>query len=134
MAGQDATTTQDRDSTSDNHQVNPPPKRTPLPKLQIFIVLLIQFSEPVTATVIYPFVNQFVRDTGVTKGDEKKIGFYAGIIASSLYVMLSLNSFDSQHRSLHSSSWKLSQSFLGGGLLIGWVEGPSFCSDHSGFL
>lgn len=59
-------------------------RRTPLPKLQIFLVLLIQFAEPVTATVIYPFVNQFVRETGITKGDEKKTGYYAGIIVRGL--------------------------------------------------
>ncbi|KAG6904735.1 hypothetical protein DXG01_007554 [Tephrocybe rancida] len=32
------------------------------------------------ATVIYPFINQFVRDTGVTRGDERKTGYYAGVI------------------------------------------------------
>jgi hypothetical protein len=57
-------------------------ERTPLPKLQVFIVFLIQFAEPVTATVIYPFVNQFVRETGITGGDEAKTGYYAGIVVS----------------------------------------------------
>jgi len=56
--------------------------RTPLPKLQLFLVLLIQFSEPMGSVVIYPFVNQFVRDTGITQGDERKTGYYAGIIVS----------------------------------------------------
>jgi hypothetical protein len=51
-----------------------------VPRLQLFVVLLIQISEPITATVIYPFVNQFVRATGVTKGDERKTGYYAGLI------------------------------------------------------
>jgi hypothetical protein len=55
-------------------------KPTPLPKFQLFIVFLIQFAEPVTALVVYPFVNQFVRDTGITKGDETKTGYYAGMI------------------------------------------------------
>lgn len=55
-------------------------KPTPLPRLQIFIVYLIQFAEPITALVIYPFVNQFVRDTGITRGDETKTGYYAGVI------------------------------------------------------
>jgi len=55
-------------------------KSTPLPRLQLFITYLIQFSEPITALVIYPFVNQFVRDTGITKGDETKTGYYAGVI------------------------------------------------------
>jgi hypothetical protein len=53
-----------------------------LPKLQVFIAFLIQFAEPVTATVIYPFVNQFVRETGITGGDEAKTGYYAGIVVS----------------------------------------------------
>jgi hypothetical protein len=61
-----------------------PTKRTPLPKLQLFILYLIQFSEPVTATVIYPFVNQLVRETGVTRGDERKTGYFAGIIVSGI--------------------------------------------------
>ena len=55
-------------------------KPTPLPKLQIFILFLTLFSEPITGLVIYPFVNQFVRETGITQGDERKTGYYAGII------------------------------------------------------
>ena len=55
-------------------------KRTPLPKLQIFILFLTLFSEPITALVIFPFINQFVRETGITQGDERKTGHYAGII------------------------------------------------------
>lgn len=53
---------------------------TPLPKVQLFSVFLIQVAEPITATVIYPFINQFVRETGITGGDEKKTGYYAGLI------------------------------------------------------
>ncbi|KAG6816248.1 hypothetical protein H0H93_008239, partial [Arthromyces matolae] len=52
----------------------------------LFIVLLIQFAEPLTATVIYPFINQFVRDTGVTEGDERRTGYYAGIIESTFFI------------------------------------------------
>ena len=55
-------------------------KRTPLPKLQIFILFLTLLLEPITALVIYPFINQFVRETGITQGDERKTGHYAGII------------------------------------------------------
>ena len=55
-------------------------KPTPLPKLQIFILFLTLFSEPITAMVIFPFINQFVRETGITQGDERKTGHYAGII------------------------------------------------------
>lgn len=60
-------------------------KPTPLPVLQLLSVFLIQFAEPVTALCIYPFVNQFVRETGITKGDETKTGYYAGIIVRACY-------------------------------------------------
>jgi hypothetical protein len=65
-----------------NERNERPRKRTPLPKFQLFIVFLIQFAEPVTASVIYPFINQLVRETGVTGGDERKTGYFAGIIVS----------------------------------------------------
>ena len=53
---------------------------TPLPWGQTLIVLLIQFAEPITGHVIFPFINQFVRETGVTGGDETRTGYFAGII------------------------------------------------------
>ena len=31
---------------------------TPLPRLQIFILLLMQLAEPITSNCIYPFINQ----------------------------------------------------------------------------
>ena len=55
-------------------------KTTPLPKLQITLALLILHAEPVAATVIFPFIPEFIRRTGITNGDEKKTGYYAGII------------------------------------------------------
>jgi hypothetical protein len=55
-------------------------KPTSLPKLQISIIFLTLFSEPIIGMVIYPFINQFVRETGVTQGDENKTGYYAGIV------------------------------------------------------
>jgi hypothetical protein len=57
-------------------------KRTPLPVLPLLSIFLIQFAEPITATVIYPFVNQFVRDTGIVGGDDRKVGYFAGIVVS----------------------------------------------------
>lgn len=75
------TTTTDHEPISQNEQVVRGTV-TPLPKLQVFIVYLTQLSEPVTGTVIYPFINQFVRETGVTKGDERKTGYFAGMIVS----------------------------------------------------
>jgi len=61
---------------------------TPLPKLQMFIIFLIQISEPTTATVIYPFVNHLVQFTGVTGGDDRKTGYYAGLIVRDLFSLL----------------------------------------------
>lgn len=57
-----------------------PRKRTPLPKVQIFVISLIQFCEPVTASVIYPFIPLLIASTGITGGDETKIGYFAGLI------------------------------------------------------
>jgi hypothetical protein len=68
------------DDSESEHDTHDTEKPTPLPKFQIFIVLLIQFVESITALVIYPFVNQFVRETGITNGDERKTGYYTGII------------------------------------------------------
>ncbi|KAJ7675182.1 major facilitator superfamily domain-containing protein, partial [Mycena rosella] len=65
-------------------------KRTPLPKLQLLILLSIQFAEPVTGLVIYPFVVQFVRDTGITGGDEGKTGLYSGLLESAFFLAESL--------------------------------------------
>ena len=73
-----ATSDDDVQMTREDRKVH----RTPLPKMQLFLVILIMFAEPVSSTAIYPFVNAFVRETGITRGDEKKTGYYAGIIVS----------------------------------------------------
>ncbi|KAJ7484262.1 major facilitator superfamily multidrug-resistance, DHA1 sub-family [Mycena latifolia] len=59
---------------------------TPLPKLQLTIAILIQAAEALSATVIFPFVPQFVRDTGITGGDERKTGYWAGVLESVFFV------------------------------------------------
>ncbi|KAJ7579081.1 major facilitator superfamily multidrug-resistance, DHA1 sub-family [Mycena floridula] len=61
-------------------------KRTPLPKFQLFVLFALQFTEPLTATCIYPFVPELVRNTGITHGDEAKTGYYAGIIESVFFL------------------------------------------------
>ncbi|THU83159.1 MFS general substrate transporter [Dendrothele bispora CBS 962.96] len=57
-------------------------KTTPLPKVQILVVLLLQICEPVTSQSIYPYINQLVSELDITGGDEKKVGYYAGLIES----------------------------------------------------
>ncbi|EDR12983.1 major facilitator superfamily multidrug-resistance, DHA1 sub-family [Laccaria bicolor S238N-H82] len=80
------------DDDDDAHQQQRQ-KRTPLPKFQLFVVFFAQFSEPITAIVIYPFINQFVQDTGITNGDPRKIGYYAGILESAFFLTETLTVF-----------------------------------------
>ncbi|KIY68710.1 MFS general substrate transporter [Cylindrobasidium torrendii FP15055 ss-10] len=61
-------------------------ERTPLPKVQLLMVYLLQLAEPITATVIYPFCPEAVRRTGITAGDETRTGYYAGIIESAFFL------------------------------------------------
>ncbi|KAG1738387.1 major facilitator superfamily domain-containing protein [Suillus paluster] len=63
------------------------PQPTPLPKIQLAILLLVQMPEQLSASVIYPFVNQLVRSTGITGKDERKTGYYAGLIESLYYAV-----------------------------------------------
>ncbi|KAG6860740.1 hypothetical protein C0995_008004 [Termitomyces sp. Mi166 len=55
-------------------------KPTPLPWLQISIVLLLQVTEPITSMSIYPYINQLVSELDIIGGDERKVGYYAGLI------------------------------------------------------
>ncbi|KAG6333557.1 hypothetical protein ID866_5532 [Astraeus odoratus] len=77
-------------------------KATPLPKFQLGIVLLTLLAEPVSATYIFPFINQvscrilrlnnckLIRELGITGGDDRKIGYYAGLIESLFFVAQAL--------------------------------------------
>ncbi|KAJ7791347.1 major facilitator superfamily multidrug-resistance, DHA1 sub-family [Mycena olivaceomarginata] len=66
---------------------------TPLPKVQLTITMLVQSAEALSATVIFPFVPQFVRDTGITGGDERKTGYWAGVLESVFFVAEFLSVF-----------------------------------------
>ncbi|KIJ19135.1 hypothetical protein PAXINDRAFT_70406 [Paxillus involutus ATCC 200175] len=55
---------------------------TPLPKLQVSVLVLSGLLEPIASQSIYPFINQLIRELDITGGDEKKVGYYAGIIES----------------------------------------------------
>ncbi|KAH9054528.1 MFS general substrate transporter [Lactarius vividus] len=61
---------------------NTPRARTPLPITQIVILLLLQLCEPITSQSIKPYINQLVSELPVVGGDEKKVGYYAGLIVS----------------------------------------------------
>jgi MFS family permease len=55
---------------------------TPLPFKTIFTLCIVIFAEPMTFTIIFPFVYYMVRDFKISD-DERNIGMYAGLIASS---------------------------------------------------
>lgn len=78
------------------------PLRTPLPKLQIAILLFLQCCEPMTSITIFPYINQvysrwltqpglllltltlkLITELGITGGDKAKVGYYAGLIVES---------------------------------------------------
>lgn len=109
-------------------------RRTPLPKFQLFLVMLIQVAEPITGLVIYPFINQFIRDTGITRGDNRKIGYYAGIIVSSnnFYIRTTHSCVCLLHlarRNRYSSSLKQLLFSNGAGYPIVLADDPCYYSD-----
>lgn len=74
-------------------------KPTPVPWAQVSILLFLQLAEPLTSQVIYPFAPevrhfpqtrfisfssihppQFVRNVGITHGDESRVGYYVGML------------------------------------------------------
>jgi len=57
-------------------------KETPLPITQILVLLLLQLTDPITSSSIRPYINQLVSGLPVTGGDERKVGYYAGLIVS----------------------------------------------------
>ncbi|CAE6442044.1 unnamed protein product [Rhizoctonia solani] len=69
-----------RQNGQDQHKI------TPLPMRQLSILLLMQLSEPIAYSVIYPFVARLVNETGITGGDGSKIGYYTGMIESIFFL------------------------------------------------
>ncbi|KAH9958361.1 MFS general substrate transporter [Lactifluus volemus] len=57
-------------------------RETPLPSTQILVLLLLQLAEPITCLSINPYINQLVSELPVVGGDERKVGYYAGILVS----------------------------------------------------
>ncbi|KAF5327242.1 hypothetical protein D9619_004767 [Psilocybe cf. subviscida] len=60
--------------------------RTPLDKLQIATVLVLQVCEPICSLSIYPYINELVSTLDIIGGDETKIGYYAGLIESLFFL------------------------------------------------
>ncbi|KAH9958622.1 MFS general substrate transporter [Russula dissimulans] len=63
---------------------------SPVPWAQIWILLVLQLAEPLTAQVIYPFIPEFVRNVGITHGDESRVGYYVGMMQSLFFATQAL--------------------------------------------
>ncbi|KAG2151376.1 major facilitator superfamily domain-containing protein [Suillus clintonianus] len=68
----------------------PKKPKTPLPKLQICILMTLQLAEPIASTSIFPYINQLIRELGITGGDDAAVGYYAGIIESLFFLAQAL--------------------------------------------
>ncbi|KAG1746536.1 major facilitator superfamily domain-containing protein [Suillus paluster] len=64
--------------------------KTPLPKLQMGILMMLQVTEPIASMSIFPYINQLIIELGITGGDEAAVGYYAGILESLFFVMQAL--------------------------------------------
>ncbi|KAF8726562.1 Major Facilitator Superfamily, partial [Rhizoctonia solani] len=54
-------------------------QRTPLPVKQVIVLCLMRFAEPISFSVIFPFVNQMIEELGVTS-DPKELGYFSGLV------------------------------------------------------
>ncbi|KAG1767185.1 MFS general substrate transporter [Suillus placidus] len=67
--------------------------KTPLPKLQIGILMTLQLVEPIASMSIFPYINQLIKELDITAGDDAAVGYYAGIIESLFFVAQTLTAF-----------------------------------------
>ncbi|KAH9015503.1 MFS general substrate transporter [Lactarius hengduanensis] len=58
---------------------------TPLPRVQIAILISIWLVGSIVAHTVSPFLNQLVKELPIVGGDERKVGYYTGIIVSAHY-------------------------------------------------
>jgi MFS family permease len=81
-------------------QQSPPQQTiTPLPKLIMFVVSVLMFSEAFGTTSLFPMLPFMVKDFGLTN-DEKLVGRYAGFIASSFPLAMSMTAYNNISKSL----------------------------------
>ncbi|POW18253.1 hypothetical protein PSHT_06002 [Puccinia striiformis] len=69
------------DSEHDGLEVREVPPTTPLPYKQVVVLCFMRITEPISQSLIHPFINQMLEDLHVTP-DRTKIGYYAGIITT----------------------------------------------------
>ncbi|KAI6110539.1 MFS general substrate transporter [Pisolithus croceorrhizus] len=83
----------DRTPLLSNADGKEPRKPTPLPKGQIMILMLVALVEPIASQCIYPFINELVSGLDITGGDERVVGYYAGLIESLFFATQALTVF-----------------------------------------
>jgi MFS family permease len=67
--------------------------KTPLPWGQISLVFVSLIAEPISSVYILSFINQLIGELGITGGDDRKIGYYAGLIESLFFVTQALTTW-----------------------------------------
>jgi MFS family permease len=60
-------------------------RRTPLPKFQCAIILLMRIVEPLAFAVCFPFINQMIEELGVADTPDD-VGYYAGLVESAFSI------------------------------------------------
>lgn len=68
---------------------------TPLPWPQVLTLLVCRLADPLSFTVLFPFVYFMVRDFHLTENDAE-VGFYVGFIASSFAMAQTMSGKQSQ--------------------------------------
>ena len=59
------------------------PAPTPLPMKQLFVLCLMRMTEPMSFTVVFPFVNAMLRRNLPASVPDSQLGYYAGLVESS---------------------------------------------------
>ncbi|KAF8442387.1 major facilitator superfamily domain-containing protein [Boletus edulis BED1] len=67
--------------------------KTPVPWSQIILVFIAMVAEPISSAYIFPFINQLIGELGITEGDNRKIGYYAGFIESLFFFTQALTTW-----------------------------------------
>ncbi|KAN0092805.1 Drug:H+ antiporter-1 family protein [Tylopilus felleus] len=61
--------------------------KIPMPWGQLSLAYLVLFSETISVEYTTPFMNKFIGELGITRGDDRKIGYYVGLMESIISVV-----------------------------------------------
>lgn len=74
-------------------QTQSPPPSQPFPWLQMTALLLTMIADPVWSSTMYPFLNQLIAGLSITHGDEKKVGYYSGLMDTLFYTAQAITAY-----------------------------------------